>query len=69
MSVANRMLDRARLVVVHDFFLQDLAKPLNGEVGYGVVQLFHWSQSSRRRLLSDALFKIAQGAVLPRKIL
>src|ERR1700720_12597 len=31
---------------------------------YGGVQLFRWSQSSRRRLLSDDLFKIALGAAL-----
>jgi hypothetical protein len=31
---------------------------------YGVVQLFRWSQSSRSRLLSDGLFKIALGAAL-----
>ena len=34
------------------------------KVGYGVVQLFLWSQSSRRRLLSDDLFKIALLAAL-----
>ena len=34
------------------------------KVGYGVVQLFLWSQSSRRRLLSDDLFKIALVAAL-----
>src|ERR1700730_11793622 len=31
---------------------------------YGEVQLFRWSQCSRRRLLSDDLFKIALGAAL-----
>ena len=31
---------------------------------YGVVQLFRWSQSSRRRLLNDDLFKITLGAAL-----
>jgi hypothetical protein len=27
-------------VLVHDFFLQDLAKPLNGRGGYGVAHLY-----------------------------
>ena len=38
--------------------------PADREVGYGVVQLFRWSQSSSNQLTSDGLFKIALGAAL-----
>src|SRR5664279_603434 len=42
-------------VLVHDFFLQDLAKPLNGRDGNGIAQLFLRSQNSGSRRLSGGL--------------
>src|SRR5450631_1221250 len=50
-------------VLVHDFFLQDLAKPLNGRDGYGVAQLFLRSQNSGSRRPSSNLINIAHGAI------